>query len=63
MHWELVLVLVMAVPVILFPAAYVWHTNARGIYSAVRKFMAGRAARRKQTKVTAGEVEAGQERS
>ena len=60
MHWELVLVLIIAVPVILFPAAYVWHTNARGIYSAVRKFI---SRRRKQAKVTAGEVEAGQERS
>jgi hypothetical protein len=44
-HWELILALVIAVPIILFPAAYVWYMNIGGIYTAVRLARARRAAR------------------
>ena len=37
MQWELVVALALAVPVVLFPAAYVWYLNVGGIYAAIRE--------------------------
>ena len=37
MQWELIVALVVAIPVILFPAASVWYLNIGGIYAAVKK--------------------------
>ena len=46
MQWELMVALVVAIPVILFPAAFVWYLNIGGIYAAVRETQRSRAARR-----------------
>jgi hypothetical protein len=51
MQWELVIALVIAVPIILFPAAYVWYLNVGGIYTAIREARARRVARGKGDKV------------
>ncbi|MBC8276389.1 MAG: hypothetical protein H8E40_15680 [Chloroflexi bacterium] len=45
MQWELIVALVLAIPVILFPAAFVWYMNIGGIVHAVRE---GKAAREKK---------------
>ena len=45
MQWELVVALVLAIPIILFPAAYVWYLNVGGIYAAVKEARARRVAR------------------
>jgi len=37
MEWPVVLVLVLGIPIILFPAAYVWYLNIGGIYAAIRE--------------------------
>ncbi len=37
MTWELIVALVIAIPVILFPAAFVWYLNIGGIVHAVRE--------------------------
>ena len=37
MEWTLILVLVIGIPVILFPAAYVWYLNIGGLYAFVRE--------------------------
>jgi len=37
MEWQVILVLVIGIPVILFPAAYVWYMNVGGIYVAIRE--------------------------
>ena len=37
MEWPVVLALVLGIPVILFPAAYVWYLNIGGLYALVRK--------------------------
>ena len=37
MEWELVVALVIAIPVILFPAAFVWYLNIGGIAHMVRE--------------------------
>jgi len=36
MEWQVILVLVLGIPVILFPAAYVWYLNIGGVYAAIR---------------------------
>ena len=48
MHWEFVLALIIAIPIILFPAAFVWYTNIGGIYTALRNAWKKRAALKKR---------------
>ena len=49
MQWELIVALVIAIPIILFPAAYVWYLNIGGIYAAIKEARARRAAREVKT--------------
>ncbi len=42
MQWELIVALVVAIPVILFPAAFVWYLNVGGIVQATREAKAAR---------------------
>ena len=49
MEWQLVIVLVIAIPVILFPAAFVWYLNIGGIYVLIKEARARRAAKKKET--------------
>ncbi len=37
MQWEFVVALVLAIPIILFPAAFVWYLNIGGIYAAIKE--------------------------
>jgi hypothetical protein len=37
MTWQLIVALAVAIPVILFPAAFVWYLNIGGIVHAVRE--------------------------
>ena len=43
MDWQAIVALVIAIPVILFPAAFVWHLNIGGIMAALRKARERRA--------------------
>ncbi len=47
MQWEFIVALVIAIPIILFPAAFVWYLNIGGIYAAIKDARARRAAREK----------------
>ncbi len=47
MEWQIVVALVVAIPIILFPAAFVWYLNIGGIYAAVKEAWAGRLARKR----------------
>jgi hypothetical protein len=47
MEWYVVIALVVAIPVILFPAAFVWYLNVGGIYTAIKEARARKAAREK----------------
>jgi hypothetical protein len=47
MQWEFVIALVLAIPIILFPAAYVWYLNIGGMYSTIKEANARRVAREK----------------
>ena len=50
MQWELIVALVVAIPVILFPAALVWYFNIGGVYAAIKEARQRRAAREKGTR-------------
>ena len=47
MQWELIVALVIAIPIILFPAAFVWYLNIGGIYAAIKEARARRVAHKR----------------
>lgn len=53
MHWEFIVALVIAIPVILFPVAFIWYLNVGGIYAAVREARKRRVAREQEGKMAA----------
>ena len=53
MQWELIVALVIAIPIILFPAAFVWYLNVGGIYTAIKEGGERRVAREKGARATA----------
>jgi hypothetical protein len=53
MEWYFILALIIAVPVILFPAAFIWYLNIGGIYAAMKEARARKAAREKQGEIKA----------
>ncbi len=50
MEWQFIVALVIAIPIILFPAAFIWYLNIGGIYIAIKEALAKRAAREKHEK-------------
>ncbi len=56
MQWEFVVALVIAIPIILFPAAYIWYLNVGGIFAAVKEARARRAAAHENEKKVAVEA-------
>ena len=36
MEWYIILIIVLAVPVVLFPVAFVWYLNVSGLYRVMR---------------------------
>jgi len=50
MKWEFIIALIIAIPIILFPAAYVWYMNIGGVYHAIKELKAKRLARQKTDK-------------
>ena len=44
MEWQVIVALIIAIPVILFPVAFVWYMNVGGIYAAVRERQKAKAA-------------------
>jgi hypothetical protein len=49
MEWQIAVALVVAIPVVLFPAAFVWYLNIGGVVQAVREARAKKAAAAKTT--------------
>ncbi len=47
-----ILALVIAIPIILFPAAFVWYLNVGGIYAAIKEARERRVAQEKGTQTT-----------
>ncbi len=50
MEWEFIVALVVAVPIILLPVAFIWYLNIGGIFAAVREARRKRARRREEKK-------------
>ncbi len=36
MEWQFIIALVIGIPIILFPAAFVWYINVSGIYQVLK---------------------------
>ena len=53
MQWEFILALVIAIPIILFPAAFVWYLNIGGIYAAIKEARERKVAREVRVKTAA----------
>ena len=47
MEWQIIVALVVAIPIILFPAAFVWYLNVGGVYAAIKEARERRVAREK----------------
>ena len=47
MEWQIILALVLAIPIILVPVAFVWYLNIGGIVAAVEEARERRAVREK----------------
>ena len=54
MQWEFIVALIIAIPIILFPAAFVWYLNIGGIYAAIKEARERRVAREEKTRAVAG---------
>ena len=51
MQWELIVALVLAIPIILFPVALIWYVNISGLYQVMqdaRQRQKAKAAREKK---------------
>ena len=57
MEWQIILALVLAIPVILIPAAFAWYLNVSGIFTVIRETRKRRIAREKRMREVV-EVEA-----
>ncbi len=49
MEWQFVVALVIVIPLIVFPAIFVWYLNIGGILGAVKEARARRIAQKKET--------------
>lgn len=45
MEWYIIVILVISIPVILFPAAYVWYINIGGLFTMYKDAREKRAVR------------------
>jgi len=52
MEWQIIVALVIAIPVILLPVAFVWYLNIGGVVHAVREARTARAKKTATAKVT-----------
>ena len=48
MEWWVILVVIVAIVVILFPVAFIWYINISGIYTVIRETQKRRATRKKR---------------
>jgi len=53
MQWEFIVALAIAIPLILFPAAFIWYLNIGGIYAAIKEARERRAAREQRARTVA----------
>lgn len=54
MEWQIILVLALFAPLILFPAAFIWYVNIGGFYKELKARRAEKAARTERVRETGG---------
>jgi len=52
MEWQIIVALAIAIPIILFPVAFVWYLNIGGVYAAIKEVRERRAVRDKGARET-----------
>ena len=52
MEWQVIVALVIAIPIIIFPVAFIWYLNIGGLWSAIRESRARHAVREKGVRET-----------
>ena len=52
MQWQVIVALVIAIPIVLFPVLFVWYLNIGSTHAAVRRALENRAIRKKGAKVS-----------
>jgi hypothetical protein len=55
MQWEFIVALVVAIPIILFPAAFIWYVNVGGLYTMLKERRRKKAAAEERSKGIARE--------
>jgi len=50
MDWWMVLIIIVAIPVILFPAAFIWYMNVSGLYTVIRETQRRRVTRKRRVR-------------
>jgi hypothetical protein len=59
MEWQFIVALIVAIPIILFPAAFIWYLNIGGMYVAIKEALKRQCALQERLKGLAqGEHEA-----
>jgi hypothetical protein len=53
MEWQIIIAILIAIPIILFPIALIWYLNLGGVITAIKESKSRRAIREKEGK-TAG---------
>ena len=61
MEWQVIVALVVSIPIVLFPVAYLWYVNVGGLYIAIRQVRKRGAARREKERAAVGEEGAKEE--
>ena len=54
MEGQIIVALALAIPVILFPVAFVWYLNLGGLYAAVKDARVNKAAHEKKAATATG---------
>lgn len=50
MEWQVIVALVIAIPIILLPVAFVWYLNIGGIYAAIKEARERPVSREKEAR-------------
>ncbi len=50
MEWWTILLLILVIPIVLFPVALIWYINISGIYTVIRETQRRRITQRKRVK-------------
>jgi hypothetical protein len=51
MEWQIIIAILIAIPIILFPIALIWYLNLGGIVTAVKEARTRRAVREKEGEI------------